>query len=134
MPPVDFGPYGCASGGLLGLGGITAAWPNDCLGMNPDPNGCKHTFNGEIFATIAEVDVSMNRGIQACPSFYNSGDLNTAVAHEVGHTLGFRHSNQSRVSPSAEGSCDTGTMECSTTAIMQSVIVNGLNATLQPWD
>lgn len=133
-PKVDFDPYSCSGGGLLGLGGISAAWPNACVGSNPDLNQCRHTFNGEIFATTAEVDVSMNRGIGSCPALYNSGNLSTAVAHEVGHTLGFRHSNQSRISPSNEGTCDSSTMECTTTAIMNASVLNGINAALQAWD
>jgi hypothetical protein len=131
MPPTNFDPYNCASGGLLGLGGISVAWTGAC-GMGQDPNTCRHTFNGEIFATTTEGDVSMNRGIQACTSFSNSTNLNSAVAHEVGHTLGFRHSDQNRVS--VGGPCDTATMECSSSAIMTASITNGLAGALQAWD
>jgi hypothetical protein len=134
-PPnyTPFASYSCAQGGLLGLGGISAAYTAPCQ-QGQDPASCRHTFNGELYGTTREVDVSMNTGIAACPSFVASGNLITAVTHEVGHTLGFRHSNQSRVSPSADGTCDTATMECSTAAVMTATIVNGLNGALQTWD
>ena len=132
MPAVDLDPYSCASGGLIGLGGISVAWTGVC-GMGQNPNTCRHTFNSENFSTTVETDVSMNRGIQACPAFYNSGNMISGVTHEVGHTLGFRHSDQDRVSPSG-GACNTATMECSSSAIMTASLTNGLNGALQAWD
>ena len=112
-------PFSCGSGGTLGLGGITTA-----SGQN--------TVNGETFVTTQEADVEMNRGIANCTSLFNSGDFNTAVTHEVGHTLGFRHSDQNRAST---GACTTDpSLECSNQAVMKSFIPTGINATLQPWD
>ncbi|HEX3111179.1 MAG TPA: hypothetical protein VHU41_18900, partial [Thermoanaerobaculia bacterium] len=67
--------YTCGGGGLLGIGGINSA-------------SGTHLHNGETFVSSHEVDVSMNQGIANCTSLFNSGDFNTAVTHEVGHTLG----------------------------------------------
>ena len=112
-------PFSCGSGGTLGIGGITNA-----SGSN--------TVNGETFVTTLEGDVMMNRGIANCTTLFNSGDFNTAVTHEVGHTLGFRHSDQNRTS---NGACSTDpSLECSNTAVMKSFIPTGINAALQAWD
>ena len=111
-------PFTCPSG-TLGLGGITSA-----SGSN--------SVNGETFVTTGEADVEMNRGLANCTTLFNSGDFNSAVTHEVGHTLGFRHSDQNR---SSNGACTTDpSLECSNQAIMKSFIPSGLNAALQPWD
>ncbi|HKO56898.1 MAG TPA: hypothetical protein VJ276_13570 [Thermoanaerobaculia bacterium] len=108
--------------GTLGLGGITRA-----SGTHAGPNN-------ETFSTATEGDVEMNQGIANCTFLFNSGDFNSAVAHEVGHTLGFRHSDQTRADdPNIPCSTDP-TLECSTNAIMKSFVSQGLNAALQPYD
>jgi hypothetical protein len=115
-------PFTCSGNsysGTLGIGGITNA-----SGTN--------VVNGETFATTQEADVEMNRGLANCTVLFNNGDFNSAVTHEVGHTLGFRHSDQNRASSAA---CSTDTsLECSNQAIMKSFISTGINAALQPWD
>lgn len=115
-------PFTCTSNsysGTLGLGGVTSA-----SGQN--------TVNGETFVTTTEGDVEMNRGLANCTLLFNSGDFNSAVTHEIGHTLGFRHSDQNRTSDAA---CTSDTsLECSNTAIMKSFVAAGLNAALQTWD
>lgn len=115
-------PFSCSSntyGGTLGLGGVTSA-------------SGTHVLNGETFVTTREADVEMNRGIANCSLLLNSGNFDSAVAHELGHTLGFRHSDQTR---SGGAACTTDpALECSSNAIMRSSVPNGLNAALQPWD
>jgi hypothetical protein len=115
-------PFTCSGNsysGTLGIGGITEA-----SGQN--------SVSGETFATTIEGDVEMNRGIANCTLLFNNGDFNSAVTHEVGHTLGFRHSDQNRSSSAA---CTTdASLECSNQAIMKSFISTGLNAALQTWD
>jgi hypothetical protein len=115
-------PFACTSNsysGTLGLGGVTSA-------------GSQHTFNGEAFMTTGEGDVEMNRGLANCTLLFSNGDFNSAVAHELGHTLGFRHSDQNRDS---SGACTADpSLECSNQAIMKSFVSQGLNAALQVWD
>jgi hypothetical protein len=115
-------PFTCSANGYsgtLGLGGITEA-----SGTN--------TVSGENFSTTQEGDVEMNRGIANCTLLFNNGDFNSAITHEVGHTLGFRHSDQTRNSGAA---CTTdSSLECSNTAIMKSFIATGINGVLQVWD
>jgi len=115
-------PFTCTSNsysGTLGLGGVTSA-------------SGTHTLNGETFATTKEGDVEMNRGLANCTLLFNNGDFNSAVTHELGHTLGFRHADQTRDS---NGPCSNDpSLECSNQAIMKSFISQGLNASLQAWD
>jgi hypothetical protein len=111
--------YVCGSGGLLGAGGIQTT-----SGTN--------MVNSETFGSSTEADVSMNKGIANCTSFFNSGDFNSAVTHEVGHTLGIRHADQNRASNAA---CSTDTnLECASSAIMTATVTSGISATLQAWD
>lgn len=115
-------PFQCTANGYsgtLGLGGITSA-------------SGTHTLGSETFVTTKEGDVEMNRGLANCTLLFNNGDFNSAVTHEMGHTLGFRHSDQTRDSASA--CTNDPSLECSSQAIMKSFISQGLNAQLQPWD
>jgi len=119
------GPFQCSANGYsgtLGIGGITKA-----LGTHTGPNG-------ETFATALEGDVQMNKGIANCTLLFQNGDFNSAVTHEVGHTLGFRHSDQTRADNPSVACTTDPTLECADVAIMKSFIPNDLNATLQPWD
>jgi len=112
-------PFSCNGGGTLGLGGITSA-----SGSN--------VVSNETFFTTLEGDVEMNQGIANCTTLFNSGDFNSAVTHELGHTLGFRHADQTR---SGSAACTTDpSLECATSAIMKSFITQGINAALQTWD
>lgn len=112
-------PFVCGSGGTIAIGGISSA-------------SGTHTYNGETFYTTQEADVEFNKGLANCTSFLGSGDFLSATVHEFGHTLGFRHSDQNRLD---NGACSgTAGLECSSTAIMNSIVVSGLNGTLQPWD
>lgn len=116
-------PYNCASGGVLGAGGINVAH----FGAG------NHVFHGETFGTTVEVDLSMNQGLGLCTlGQFPSEVFNTTVTHEVGHTLGFRHSDQNRTQNAL---CSTDpTLECSNSAIMEHLIIFGLNGQLQSWD
>ena len=119
------GPFTCTSNsysGTLGIGGVTSA-----SGTHVGPNG-------ETFTTTLEGDVEMNQGLANCTLLFNNGDFNSAVTHEIGHTLGFRHSDQTRADNPSIACTSDPTLECAATAIMKSFIPNGLNAVLQPWD
>jgi len=113
--------FNCATGGLLGIGGIHNA------------TSALNAKNGENYWTTTEGDVSMNKGIANCTTLFNSGDFNSAVTHEVGHTLGFRHSDQDR-NDDVGNTCTPATMECTNTAIMNHQVPNGLSAHLQSYD
>ncbi|HXH90145.1 MAG TPA: hypothetical protein VNN25_01085 [Thermoanaerobaculia bacterium] len=116
-------PYSCTKGGALGMGGMHSA----LFG------GGTHVFHGETFGTTVEVDVSMNQGLGACTlAQLSSEQFNTTVTHEVGHTLGFRHSDQNRTQNAL---CTTDpSLDCSNAALMDHLLLVGLNGQLQPWD
>lgn len=114
-------PFNCASGGALGMGGMTHA----------DFGAGAHVFQGETFGTTLEADVSMNQGLGAC-SNVSADQFKTVIVHEVGHTLGFRHSDQNRPLTAA---CSTdSTLDCSNAAVMNHILLSGLNGKLQQWD
>ncbi len=109
-------------GGTLGVGGVTNA-----SGSHVGPDG-------QTFVTTSEGDVEMNQGLSTCTFFINLGDFNSAVAHELGHTLGFRHADQERTSLNAPPCAGDATLECSSSAIMKAYIPSGLHGALQAWD
>jgi hypothetical protein len=55
--------------------------------------------------------------------------FNTVMTHELGHTLGIRHSNHA----GDERPCPA-TYDCATDAIMRAAVVCGLDGELRPWD
>lgn len=116
-------PFSCTNGGVLGMGGMHVA------GFG----GGAHVFHGETFATTHEADVSMNQGIGACTtSQLPLEEFASVIEHELGHTLGFRHSDQTR---QLNADCSTDpTLQCSSQAIMNHILVAGLNGQLQAWD
>lgn len=117
--------FNCMSGGLLGLGGPSA--------VSGPPGGSTMGFSdGSMWYTTSEGDVWMNRGIANCTTLFASGDFASAIMHETGHTLGFRHADQNR--DNATACVNTATFECVGTAIMHSVVNNGLSATPQTYD
>jgi Ig-like domain CHU_C associated len=108
--------------GVLGIGGITNA------------TSVTNTFNSETFWTTTEGDVMMNQGIANCTLLLttHAGDWNSALTHEIGHTLGFRHADQNRA---GTASCFSDpSLECSGSAIMTANVTSGLNASLAAYD
>lgn len=120
--------FSCSSTSYNGTLGIAAVTNNTGTGND--------MFNGEAFFASSEGDVEMNKGLSTCTFFINLGDFNSAVAHELGHTLGFRHADQERnLFPGPAPSCSgDASVECSTSAIMKAFIPSTLNGNLQAWD
>jgi len=116
-------PFSCTNGGALGLGGMKKA------GFGASA----HVFHGETFATTLEADVSMNQGIANCTTAQLApGEFATVITHELGHTLGFRHSDQNRL---VNAACSTDpSLECDSHALMNHTLVSGINGHLQTWD
>ncbi|HEX3579338.1 MAG TPA: M57 family metalloprotease, partial [Thermoanaerobaculia bacterium] len=69
-----------------------------------------HTFQGETFVSISDADIIVRPGIGA-------GPYAALITHEIGHAIGFRHSDQGTPSSSA--------------AVMASTVTTSV---LQPWD
>jgi hypothetical protein len=117
--------FSCSQGGVLGTGGIHRAINNPA-----------NIVNGELFFQISETDVSMNQGVGAClPGGANTlsmGNLQTAVTHEFGHCLSFRHSDQSRTL--TQLCTSQANYDCTTAALMNHILLSGDNGVLTAWD
>jgi hypothetical protein len=120
-------PYSCTDGGLIGIGFVEEG----VIGFD---------FNrvaGEGFISLVEADVSMNAGLDACGSadpLFTSGDFNTALTHELGHTLGFRDADKDRLINQPPPCTTDMNLDCSDSAIMTASTVPGLAGALQEWD
>lgn len=99
-----------------GLGGISAATPT----KSPLPDG-----SGQAFSPT-EVDIVVSKSFS--PVAQNC--LNTVITHEMGHTLGFRHSNKT----GDDSAACAAPAECSSSAVMTSTTQCSFNGVLQPWD
>lgn len=74
-----------------------------------------HEYKNIQFFSISEGDVVVRSNLSASAKL-----LDEAVTHELGHTLGFRHSDQGTPSSNA--------------AVMRSSLAGTYGAVLQPWD
>jgi hypothetical protein len=85
-----------------------------------------HSFAGTTWWNITDADVVFQNGYTA-----TSNAFAPAMTHELGHGIGFRHSNQDYATG---GACNSSTQECTSAAIMNSSVSGSYGYTLQPWD
>lgn len=85
-----------------------------------------HSFAGVTWWNITDADVVFQNGYTA-----TSSGFAPAMTHELGHAIGFRHSNQDYATG---GACNSATQECTSAAIMNSSVSGSYGYTLQPWD
>lgn len=103
-------PNGEVNGAAVAIGG---AWGSG-----------QYSLDGETFIGISEADIVVNEVFSAPQCVFNS-----AMTHEMGHTLGLRHANQA---PSGT-TCGT-TAECTSAAIMNSTVSCPFDGRLQTFD
>lgn len=105
--------------------------PVGVLALSLQRAGDVRTFDGQSWAVLSEVDLALS----ASPDFANTVFLEEIIAHELGHCLGFRHSDRGPKTPS-EQLCDSATMDCTASAIMRGVTLKQslFGPNLQPWE
>lgn len=86
----------------------------------------EHTFLSQTWLNITDFDVVFQDGYSA-----NNTSFPVAMTHELGHGIGWRHSNQDYATG---GACNSAVEECTSAAIMNSVVNANYGYTLQPWD
>jgi hypothetical protein len=117
-------PFTCSASSYSGVLGVGGPWTS---GSHSGPNA-------EVFETITEGDVEMNQGLANCTLLFGNGDFNTAVTHEVGHSIGWRHSDQTRADNPGVACTSDPSLECSNSAVMKAFITAGINGAPTTWD
>lgn len=129
----DGGVDATATGGLLEDGKNTILFndpnsevPDSFLGYTKIFGDITYTLPGEPadFVNIFEADVVMDG------QTFSQCLLDAALTHEVGHSLGFRHSNENQT---YSGPCPNG-FDCTGSAVMNSSVSCGSQETLRTWD
>ena len=85
-----------------------------------------HSFGGQTWWNITDADVVFQNGFPATHAAFG-----TAMTHELGHGVGWRHSNQHYADG---GACNSSVEECTSAAIMNSSVSGNYQYTLQTWD
>ena len=117
---IEEDPHGNIGGSFGGSGTVATAFSS---------GSCCHSYGtpSKSYLAITESDVVTQDGVKT--SSFTQEKFRTTLVHEIGHTLGFRHSNRDETN---ESGC--GSLPCSTTAIMNSSVVTGLDGQLTSWD
>jgi hypothetical protein len=111
-PYNDFAASGIPAN-VAAIGGISSAVGTYSIG------------DGTNYGNTNEIDVVVAKTLSITQATFNG-----VITHELGHTLGFRHSNQD--GSSANNPC-APPLPCSSSAIMNSSVAANLQ-TLQQWD
>jgi hypothetical protein len=85
-----------------------------------------HSFLSRSWLNITDADVVFQNGYTA-----SNQSFAPAMTHELGHGIGWRHSNQSHLDG---GACNSSIEECTSAAIMNSSVSANYGFNLQPWD
>ncbi len=88
-----------------------------------------HQWAGDTFATTFNADIVLQNGLSTWAGIHDSR-MNQLITHELGHTLGFRHSDQGQLSTEQ---CPE-TFDCTENAVMVATLDVVFGTTLQPWD
>jgi hypothetical protein len=89
-------------------------------------------FDGQEWWRILDSDISFQDGYTGAQASFQ-----VAMTHELGHAIGFRHSNADPTNGNGSTvGCSSAEEDCTTTAtaIMWFQTVSAFGATLQPWD
>jgi len=113
-----------ATGGLSVSDGISAVLFNDPAGIVPPSVAAIGGITSVSGQFTTEADVVIGKNFNT-----NQATFNGLMTHELGHTLGLRHSDQNT---SSNGPC-MAPLNCSSSAIMNSTIAFNLQS-LQQWD
>lgn len=91
----------------------------------------QHNFDSMLWWSIGDSDVVFQNGYTAA-----NASFATAMTHEIGHGIGWRHSNAHYIRNAnfTDAPCNPGVEECSSSAIMNSTAISSLGFTLQTWD
>jgi dual-action HEIGH metallo-peptidase len=101
------------NGVYLGYSGPDNGFCDGTIGCTIGVGNVTHQFQGMTFIGISDADLLIRPGVSAAL-------FPTLITHEIGHAIGFRHS-------------DSGTPS-SSSAIMTTVVNQNLGFNLQPWD
>jgi hypothetical protein len=127
-------PNAAANKGFTQADGINAVLFNDpnneipagvaAIGGISSGSCCYMLSDGVSYYTTNEVDVVVGKSFST-----NQPTFVGVMTHELGHTLGFRHSNQK----GDDSQACAAPLPCTTNAVMNSVVAFGLQS-LQQWD